>query len=144
MRLSRVLAGLVAIAMLWVMPGVAGAAGQADAGHGRLASVLQDDCSYSGTWGTGFSVGDTVNGAVAILNQDGAALTGAYQYIDGSGATGTVTGSVNGMVASGSWSQGDSGGQFIMTMEADCNSWNGSWGNGGSPSDGGLWVGLRA
>ena len=88
--------------------------------------------SWDTTWGGG--------NAELNLTQTGAAVTGTYSGTN----LGKVRGTMAGNVLTGSWlgAANDSGG-FVLRFSADGRSFTGTWGMGGSRTDGGPWVGAR-
>ncbi|GEM_PF-4225484 len=112
--------------------------------HTETATFAQADCSWTGTWGSAFSAGDTVKSLVVVVEQAGADVAGGYAYLEDSSKTGSFTASVAGPIASGAWAEGGATGRFVLAMSDDCNTWAGTWGNDASADDGGVWAGSRA
>lgn len=92
----------------------------------------------TGRWGT--SWGSEV--CDLVLTQDGTQVTGRYTT---TGAPpGTVQGTLNAGVLTGTWSdEGGGQGGFALTFTPDTQRFTGTWGSGASSTDGGSWTGAR-
>lgn len=102
------------------------------------------DCSWTGTWGSAFSRGETITQLVVVIQQSGADVAGGYAYLENPSQTGTFVATVVGPLAVGAWGEGESTGRFALAISDDCNTWAGTWGNGDSTDNGGAWAGQRA
>jgi len=95
--------------------------------------------NIAGDWTTHWG-GDEI--CMLQLQQNGASIGGRYTT---TGAPpGTVNGTLDGNVLSGSWSdQAGGGGMMVLTFADDGSSFNGTWGSGTSTTSGGSWSGTR-
>lgn len=94
-------------------------------------------CGWTGIWETSFGLMD--------LEQQGNAVSGIYTH-DG----GTVKGSAADKNLTGKWSEApsraepDDAGDFILTMNEDCQNFTGNWRHGSEGDWSGEWTGRRA
>jgi hypothetical protein len=105
-------------------------------------AVLAQSCDWSGTWITGW----TGQSAPSNVNMDlhevsPNAFAGTYEHDEGQ----IVDATVNGNVLSGTWIQlgGLHTGGFEFRMNADCNSFEGTWTSDEPGIVGGEWNGQR-
>ena len=79
------------------------------------------------------------------LNQSGTRVAGSYasgRRISGV-ADDRVSPLASGGQLQGDWTSTKDAGKFVFTMAADCRSFSGAWGRGGSSNDGETWLGQR-
>lgn len=94
---------------------------------------------WSGSWSTDFGI--------LTFSQQGASVTGSYLYNNnGAQVNGQISGTVMGSHLDFTWEEGPGGagtghGSFILG--ADGRSFEGTWGKGGSRTDGGNWNGKK-
>lgn len=106
-------------------------------------SSAMEDCSWAGTWGTAATEEGVTYTAAMVLEQDGATVIGGYAYLEDQ-TTGTLIGNVEGSSLKGTWMEGEDTGNFVLSMAPDCSTFFGTWGNGKSFDDGGVWAGAKA
>jgi len=90
-------------------------------GLSAATSQAQSAAPWTGVWKTTY--GDLT------LTQDGASITGSYQYFD---CAATVSGTVSGNVFSGRFVQCSRQGDFQFTLSTDQGAFTGQWNNDGS------------
>ena len=103
--------------------------------------VTDIGCDVSGTWRTNW--GDiTLKNNPEIYNR--IAILGNYTREN----IGSFDGTLTGPILTGTWSEpgtvlGDKTGRFTFLFRDDCCSFTGTWGTGGSDTNGGDWSGMR-
>jgi hypothetical protein len=82
--------------------------------------------SFTGKWMTTWLAGE--HDIPMTLTQTGSAVTGTYEYSDG-----TITGTVQGTTLTGTWteSNGDSKGPVVFVISADGKTFSGWWAHDG-------------
>lgn len=94
--------------------------------------------SVAGRWGTQW--GSQV--CNLVLTQNGTQVTGRYTSVGA--PPGTVQGTLNAGVLTGTWSdEGGGGGGIVLTFTPDTQRFTGTWGSGASSTNGGSWTGTR-
>ncbi len=87
--------------------------------------------NFGGQWNTTYGV--------MTITQTGTSVTAVYPSYSG-----TISGSVNGDVMSGTWNEPGTSGNFSFTLSADGNRFTGSWTRTtGSGAGSGSWTGTR-
>jgi hypothetical protein len=117
----------ILFAIAAVVPALAG---------GADAQTAVPPTKIGGAWDTTWGGGN----AVLNLTQTGSTVMGTYSGTN----EGKVKGTLAGNVLTGNWlgAANDSGG-FVLKFSTDGRSFTGTWGMGGSKTDGGPWVGAR-
>jgi hypothetical protein len=100
-----------------------------------IAGPAAPPANFGGQWTTTSS---GVSYALTIT-QNGASVTGTYPHY-----TGTITGTVNGNVLTGSWTDVSGTGTFTLTLSADGTRFAGTWVRTSAPGGAGTWDGIRA
>lgn len=132
MKMHRKLVGFV-LAAAMVMGGVA----VATVAEADVMPDVMELADVSGLWHTTWGS----ESCDLTLRHSGNSVTGGY--VTTGAPPGTVSGTINGNVLTGRWSDSSSSGGFRLVFGADGRSFVGTWGSGGSYDDGGDWNGRR-
>lgn len=110
--------------------------------------------SFTGTWNATWTSGtDPAVATTLIMTQTGSAVIGTYSSAVPEMGSGSVTGTIQGNILTGSWNETYSNitysGPFRFTISADGNTFTGTWAsdsngaNGLSSANASSWNGVR-
>jgi hypothetical protein len=98
------------------------------------------NANWNGTWQTSF-------GRLAMEHQQDGTVIGVYKYVNaGHEVVGALKGPMEGGALKFKWAESEGGagsGRGVFYMNADGNSFTGTWGAGESDTSGGHWDGNR-